>query len=98
MKIRFQALLVIAACLVSNSTAHAGEGHEAGRRWAERRGIDDPDDCLSVNRGRWANENINNSPSFTEGCMEHLRDEGITNDDDELAEDEIESDDDDSYS
>jgi len=34
-------------------------GHEAGYAWAEKRGIDDPDDC----RGR--------SQSFIEGCRDY---------------------------
>jgi hypothetical protein len=66
----------------------SGEGHNAGKDWAERRGIDDPDDCRSRYPGRWGDDNINNSPSFTEGCLEYLRDEGITNDDDEIMNDD----------
>lgn len=65
--------------------AFAREGQEAGREWAEREGIDNPDDCRSEYPGKWADENINNPPSFTEGCLEYLRDEGITNDDNEIT-------------
>lgn len=75
--------------------AYAGEGHDAGREWAEQNGIGDPDGCRSATPGRWENDNINNSPSFTEGCLEHLRDEGITNDDDELKADDDDDDDED---
>jgi len=85
-------LIVIFICLHLNNTqvATAGEGHDAGREWAEQNGIDDPDDCQSQYFGRWADDNINNSPSFTEGCLEYLRDEGITNDDDEIINDDDE--------
>jgi len=62
----------------------AGEGQEAGRAWAESKGIDNPDDCRSANPGGWMGDNINNSESFTEGCLEYLRDKGITNDVDEI--------------
>jgi len=56
----------------------AGEGHDAGYAWAEKHSIDDPDNCYD----RYGNA-INNSPSFTAGCLEYLHDEGITNDEDE---------------
>ncbi len=69
--------------------AIAGEGHNAGREWAEKNGIDNPDDCRSQYPGRWVGDNINNSPSFTEGCLEYLRDEGITNDDDEIKDEDV---------
>lgn len=74
--------------------ATAGEGHDAGREWAEQNGIDDPDDCRSQYPGRWVDDNINNSLSFTEGCLEYLRDEGIINDDDEIINDDSEINDD----
>jgi hypothetical protein len=61
----------------------------------ERKDIDDPDDCRSSYPGRWTDDNINNSPSFTEGCLEHLRDEGVANDDDEIMNEEEDDDDDD---
>lgn len=71
----------------------AGEGHRAGYSWAERNGIDDPDNCYSRDSGRWANNNINNSASFTEGCLEYLRDEEITNEDDEVITEDDEGED-----
>jgi len=36
-----------------------GSGHDAGREWAQRKGIDDPDDCGG------------NSNSFIEGCRDY---------------------------
>ena len=78
---------VVLAILVPSFSV-AGEGHDAGYRWAEQNGVDDPSYCYSSNGG-----DINNSPSFTEGCLEYLRDEGITNDDDEPV-DEGDTDDD----
>lgn len=36
-------------------------GHIAGYRWAERKGIDDEDDCAG------------NSRSFTEGCLAYVK-------------------------
>ncbi|WP_372362871.1 hypothetical protein ACCQ10_09245 [Xanthomonas sp. NCPPB 1325] len=36
-------------------------GHEAGARWAEQRGIEDPEDCSG------------NSNSFVEGCQEYAQ-------------------------
>lgn len=43
---------------------HDCSGHEAGREWAERRGIDDPDDCGG------------NSQSFIEGCQAYAEEQG----------------------
>ena len=70
----------------------AGGGQDAGREWAEENAIDDPDDCHSAHPGRWDDDNINNSPSFTEGCLEHLRDESIIDDDDELIDEDSDED------
>jgi hypothetical protein len=88
MKKMFLVCLLLCLHLSFIQIAFAGDGHEAGREWAEREGIDDPDDCRSRYPGRWAGDNINNSPSFTEGCLEYLRDEGIINDDDEIIPDD----------
>jgi hypothetical protein len=77
---------IIVSNLFLLSPAFGGGGHDAGRDWAEENGIEDPHNCHSAYPGRWAGDNINNSPSFTEGCLEYLRDEGITNEDDELKE------------
>jgi len=52
------ALLIVCGMLFS-STAFAGEGHDAGREWAERHGITD----TSYNNG--------NSNSFNEGVREY---------------------------
>lgn len=57
----------------------AREGHDAGYNWAWQKGIDDPDNCYSRSGGY-----ISNSPSFTKGCLEFLRDEGVTDDGDEI--------------
>lgn len=84
MNLRAKFVIVIVSILFLSSLALAGEGHDAGQEWAEQNGIDDPDNCHSAYPGRWDGDNINNSPSFTEGCLEHLRNEGITNDDDEI--------------
>ena len=59
-------------------STYAGEGHDAGYNWASENGIDDPDNCSSRDGG-----SINNSPSFTEGCLQYLQDSDITNDDDD---------------
>jgi hypothetical protein len=83
----FLGLLIAPACAV-----FAGEGHQAGWEWAYRNGITDPDDCRSRYPGRWKDDNINNSPSFTEGCLEYLRDEGITNEDDEIEDEDDDED------
>lgn len=79
-------ILVCAAVLgmILPSMSSAGEGYDAGYRWAERNGIDDPSYCYSRSGGY-----VNNSASFTEGCLAYLQDEGITNEDDEpIDEDE----------
>lgn len=76
--------LILILYLIYPNMSWAGEGYEAGRNWAERKGIDDPDDCRSRYKGKWEDDNINNSSSFTEGCLEYLRDENITDDFDEL--------------
>lgn len=85
--------LVFCVHLTLTQNAFAGEGYDAGWKWAEQNGIDNPDDCLSRYPGRWEDDNINNSPSFTEGCLAYLRDEGITNDD-EIIDDDNEDDND----
>jgi hypothetical protein len=82
--------LVFCSQLIPNQNAFSGEGHDAGRAWAESKGIDNPDDCLSKYPGRWENDNINNSPSFTEGCLEYLQEEGITNDDNKIIKNDSE--------
>lgn len=45
-----------------------GSGHQAGREWAERKGITDPDDCGG------------NSTSFIEGCQEYAEAQQIGDD------------------
>lgn len=81
MKRIFIVCLVFCAQWNISPNAYAGEGHEAGDKWAEEKGIDDPSNCQG------------NSQSFREGCLEHLRDEGITNDDDEIKQDDEEDED-----
>jgi hypothetical protein len=58
--------------------AMAGEGFDAGYNWAERKGIDDPDDCYNRSGGY-----INNSRSFTEGCLAYVHEEAASNEDTE---------------
>ena len=65
--------------------AQAGEGHDAGYSWAAEKGIDDPVNCYSA-----SGEAINNSPSFTEGCLEYLQENGVTNEDDEPTDEDDE--------
>ncbi len=89
-----QILLLSFCILLIASVAIAGEGHEAGRDWAEENSIDDPDECRSADSGRWDDDNIKNSPSFTAGCLEYLNDEGLTDDDDELIGDDDSDDED----
>lgn len=43
-------------------------GHDAGYRWAEKRGIADPDDCTG------------NSRSFIEGCRSYAEEAGEADD------------------
>jgi hypothetical protein len=64
--------------VLASSGALAGEGHDAGYEWAQQNGIDDPSYCYSSEGGY-----INNSPSFTAGCLAYLQDEGIVDEDDE---------------
>ena len=71
-------IAIAATISVSVPLAQAGEGHDAGYSWAAEKGIDDPDNCYSA-----SGQAINNSPSFTEGCLEYLQENGITNEDDE---------------
>ena len=75
-------LIAIAISALVLTQARAGDGHDAGHRWVENHSIDDPANCYSRNGGA-----INNSPAFTEGCLEYLRDEGITNSADEPRDD-----------
>ena len=74
---------LLLGCLLSlfATLASAGEGHQAGYRWAASKGIDDPSYCYSRSGGY-----INNSRSFMEGCLDYLRDEAIINEDDEPVE------------
>jgi hypothetical protein len=67
---RVMKLYFVLICLISffcSSYAFAGEGHDAGRNWAEEREVDDPDECYNSSGG-----SINNSASFTEGCLEYM--------------------------
>lgn len=75
--------LVLVVAGLSAPHAVAGEGHDAGYEWAARNGIDDPSYCYSRNGGY-----INNSPSFTEGCLDYLRDAGLIDENDEPVEEE----------
>lgn len=52
----FMAVPAMAASFEGYPCTQDCSGHEAGYDWAERRGIDDPDDCSG------------NSNSFVEGC------------------------------
>jgi hypothetical protein len=84
------ALVVLA--LWAPAPVLAGEGHDSGYDWAESEGIDDDSDCYSSQPGRWAGDNINNSPSFTEGCLEYVEE---TEEDEDEHEDEDEDEDED---
>lgn len=75
--------LGVGICVTSIEIAEGGSGHQAGYDWAESNNVDDPSNCYSAHPGRWAGDNINNSQSFTEGCLEYLRDNGYTDEDDE---------------
>ena len=76
-----RALLLGSLLSLFATFANAGEGHQAGYRWAASKGADDPSYCYSRSGGY-----INNSRSFTEGCLDYLRDEAIIDEDDELIE------------
>jgi hypothetical protein len=78
---------VMVFAILMPSFARADGGYDAGYRWAEKVGADDPSYCYSR-----AGDYINNSPSFTEGCLAYLRDEGVTDDDDEPVSEESEED------
>lgn len=52
----------------------AGEGHDAGREWAEDKGIADPSDCGG------------NSSSFIEGCEEYAEEQQAVAKEDEEEE------------
>lgn len=59
-----------------------GSGHEAGRNWAEEKGIDDPDDCGG------------NSDSFIEGCQEYAEEQQEEEEQQQEDEDEEDEEDD----
>jgi len=56
-------LLALFIVMTHPLDAFAGEGHDAGRDWAEKKGIDDPDDCSG------------NSASFIAGCEEYAEEQ-----------------------
>ena len=68
-------LFVFVLALAFAHTACADEGYDAGYEWAEFNSIDDPARCYDM-----SGNVINNSPSFTEGCLQYLHDRGITDD------------------
>lgn len=82
--------ILLALFVIGNSNISFAGGHDAGYDWAARKGIDDPSDCYSAHGGG----NINNSPSFSEGCLEYLNDEGLTDDSDELKSEDYAEDED----
>jgi hypothetical protein len=89
-------LFEVFSILFVPTVARAQAGHQAGYDWAEKKGIDDPDHCRSREIGRWDDDNINNSPSFTAGCLEFLHDNNLADDDDELSSKDKDDDADDS--
>jgi len=62
--------------------AVADEDYDAGWTWADDNGIVDPSDCKNQSTDQ-NGDNMNKSPSFTQGCMDYLRQQGINNNDDE---------------
>ncbi len=66
----FATLLIVICCAPLNVQAE-GSGHEAGRDWAEEKGIDDPDDCGGK------------SQSFIEGCQEYAEEQQDENEEED---------------
>ena len=62
--------------------AVADEDYDAGWAWADENGIVDPSDCQNQSTDQ-TGEDMDKSPSFTQGCMDYLRHQGINNNDDE---------------
>lgn len=75
-------LFIVSYCF----KASAGEGHDAGYKWAEKKSIEDPAQCESSQKGKWLNDNIKNSSSFSEGCLDYLKTENISKSEDEEKE------------
>jgi hypothetical protein len=89
MKKLFLIFWVVFAQLFFNQNSFADERHDVGKDWAEKNDIKDPGDCYSQHPGQGEDDDINNSPSFTEGCLEYLRDKGITDDSDEIKDEDV---------
>ena len=68
-------LSLIILTLAFAARARAESGYDAGYEWAEFNSVDDPARCYDM-----SGNPINNSPTFTEGCLQYLRDHGTIND------------------
>ena len=76
--LKFSLTLAFTALLLChNAIAASGTEHDAGRAWAEEKEISDPDDCRRALPDRWPDDNIKDPQSFTDGCLEYLKEQGI---------------------
>ena len=75
------------ACMNLPQIASADDDYDAGWAWAEQNEVVSPDDCQSRSSDKTGGD-TNRSPSFVEGCMNYLRDQGIINNDDESMPDD----------
>jgi len=62
--------------------AIADEDYDAGWTWADENGIVDPSDCQNQPTDQ-TGDDMNKSPSFTQGCMDYVRQQGNNNNDNE---------------
>ena len=78
-------LFVCLFSLVSLSVAQiaaADDDYDAGWAWADENGIVDPSDCKNQSTNQ-TGDNMNKSPSFVQGCMDYLQQQGTNNSDNE---------------
>lgn len=59
---------ILMPLLLLSATAGAGEGTAEGYAWAEERDVSEESDCYDRDGGP-----INNSQSFTNGCLDFVR-------------------------
>jgi len=71
--------------------AVADEDYDAGWTWADENGIVDPSDCQNQSTDQ-TGDDANKSPSFTQGCMDYLRHQGINHNDDDNTPDDSDDD------
>ena len=62
--------------------AIADEDYDAGWAWADENGIVDPSDCKDQSTDQ-TGDDMNKSPSFIQGCVDYVRQQGANNNDNE---------------